>query len=173
MKKYIVALCVAIVLIGVVAAFTSHIEVENITGLLFSYKMLYISLIIILILFLLSLTGLPSYIIYLLFDLFIFGELIYIFTSSFIYKGLIYLFVYFIIFKLPLYFLLILNTFYTFKYAKHLYRFVFNKWGMSIHNIKVYFKKMVTINIIMYAYFVLTIILGSKLMGLLANYLAF
>lgn len=173
MKKYIIALGIAIILVGVVAAFNNNIQLENVIGLLFSYKKLYIMLLIILTLFLISLLGIPSYVLFILFDLFNFGELLFIFTSNFSYKGIIYLFLYFIICRLPLYFMLILNSFYTLKYGKHLYRFIFNKFGKSIHNIKIYFKKMLTVNIITYGYFVLTIIIISKLMGLLAKSLLF
>ncbi len=173
MKKYIIALGIALILIGVVAGFINNITVDNITGLLFSYKFLYLYLIVFLILFITSLIGLPSYSLYIVYDLFTIGELLYIFTSNFSYKGFLYLLIYLIFIKLPLYFMLILNTFYTLKYGKHLYRFIFNKFGKSIHNIKVYFKKMVTVNIITYGYLVFTILIGGKLMGLLAKHLLF
>ena len=171
MKKYIILLPVAIILIGIVAAFCNHIEVNNITGLLFTYKSIYLSLFLIIILFLISLTGIPSYSLYLLLDLFFMGELLYLFISNFSYKGFLYLIVYFIVFKIPLYFLLILNSFYTLKYGKNLYKFIFNKWGISIHNIKLYFKKILVINIIIYFIFLFKIIFISKLMTLLGTYL--
>ena len=132
MKKYIILLPVAIILIGIVAAFCNHIEVNNITGLLFTYKSIYLSLFLIIILFLISLTGIPSYSLYLLLDLFFMGELLYLFISNFSYKGFLYL---------------------------------------IVHNIKLYFKKIVVINIIIYLLFLFKIIFISKLMTLLGTYL--
>ena len=171
MKKYIILLIISLILIGFISAFSSHIEVNNIQGLLFSYKTIYLSLFLVIILFFLSLIGIPSYSIYLLLDLFFLGELLYLFISNFNYKGFLYLIVYFLLFKIPLYFFLILNTFYTLKYSKNLYKFIFNKWGISIHNIKLYFKKILVINIIIYFIFLFKITFISKLMTLLGTYL--
>lgn len=159
MKKYILLLIVSVIALGVFTALNSHITPENIT-LIFSYKTMLIYTILIIILYIISLIGLPIYFIFTIIDLFISGILLYLFYLNYNLLGIIYILVY-IIFKLPLYFLLILNTFYTYKYAKNLYRFIFNKFGQSIKNIKLYFKKITIISIITTIYLAVFILIGN------------
>lgn len=173
MKKYIGLVISAIFLLGLLTAIKLDVSLGENLCLLFPLKLLYIMPLFLAAMFLLSLLGLPAYIFYLLFDVFTVGFLFSIFFKAYQFKGLLYFGVYFLLIKIPLIFLLILNIFYSFKYAKAFYRFIFNRFGQSIRNIKLYFKKMLIINIIFYFLVVVDVFLLSKLMTLLANHLFF
>lgn len=171
MKKYIMAFVIAIIVLGIFVSINNHLVFDNLSGFLFSPKVMLINIGLVVILFILGLTGFPTYFFYLTLDLFTLGLLIPSFFISFSFKGLIYLLIYYLLFKSFSYFLLILNTFYAFKYAKNLYRFIFNRFGQSIHNIKLYFKKMVIISTILICYTAIYNMMGKYLMNFLAKFL--
>lgn len=171
MKKYIMAFVIAIIMLGIFVSINNHLAFNNLTGLLFSSKVMLINISLVILLFILGLTGLPTYLLYLLFDLFTLGLLLPVFFVSFSFKGVIYLLIYYILFKTFSYFLLLLNTFYAYKYAKNLYRFIFNRFGQSIHNIKLYFKKMSIISSILICYTAFYNVIGKYLMNYLGNFL--
>lgn len=173
MKKSIGLLLSALFLLGFLTAYKLNLNIGEVVGLLFPLKLLYWIPLLLLALFIISLVGIPAYTFYLLFEVFTMGFIFYLFWDLYNFKAISFLLIFFVLGKIPLFFLLILNTFYAFKFSKSFYRFLFNRFGQSIRNIKLYFKKMMIINIIFYLLTIFDVFLLSKLMTLLAKYLLF
>lgn len=111
-----------------------------------SFKIILILLLISLLCIVLPLISLNLSQTLLFFEGFSFGYMISLFIISYKLKGLLFIIVYFIFFKLLNIFILYLNSFYSYKFIKHIYLNIFNKYKRNINNLFLYMKKIIVMS---------------------------
>lgn len=166
MKKYIIVIILAIFFIGLIIGFNNNYDLKNFYEFTFSWQNLLASMIFLILGLILSLLGLPIYLIMLLFEIILMGIVTSYFLVSFSFKGILFVFLYTLVFKCIYWFLLFLNSFYAFKMIKNEMRYLFKKYRDCKNNIKLYFKKILVINSFIITFICFTNTIGIQLINI-------
>ena len=167
MKKYIVALFVAIIIIGIVVGGNNHLDLSNLVAISFSYKYFIYIFLTLLSGITLSYIGVPLFILILIYEVLSCGIVTSYFVSSYAINGLLFSLVYLLIFKIIYWFLLLLLSFYSLKLIKNNYVYLSKRHQENKNNRKLYLKKMLIIGSFVLIFNVLIVTLGNKICKML------
>lgn len=171
MKKYIITIVLAIIIVGIIIGYNNQIDLSSIVSLNFTFKYFFYILVICASGMVLSYIGVPLFLVFLFFDLFSCGIVTSYFLLAFSFKGVIFSLLYIFIFKIIFWFLLLLNSFYSIKLIKNNYKYLFRRYRENKNNSKLYFKKMLIINIFILGVNFITVLFGDKVVNYFGNYL--
>ena len=151
-----VILSVVILVVGIIYSVCNLLILPRELFINGSTFYMFFNILIYLIAYMLIFIGIPSFLLIYIYELFSLGVVIPILLVNFKYSSLIVL-IPLLFFKTVIVFMLILNTFYYFKYLKHIVNYLFKRIYISKHNIKLYIKKITIIS----AFLVITNIVFS------------
>ena len=171
MKKYIVAIILAIFFIGFIIGFKNNYNLQNFLKFTFYWKSIIFFIIVLITSLLLSFIGIPCYLFLLIIEILLLGIITASFFLAFSVKGIFFVIIYSLIFKSGYWFLLLLNTFYGFKLFKNELRCFFKKYKDCKNNIKIYFKKILVINSFMLILLCFTNVVGIKIVNIFYEFL--
>lgn len=173
MKKiFIVALLIAFALGLIVGIFNIlDLNGSSVLPFAFSFKKIFFILLGLIVLFFISLIGIPIYFSILIFDTMLSGFITINFIINYKAKGILFILIYLIVFKVFKMFLVVLNAFYSLKISKNIYNFLFHRRFNKRKNILIYVKKLFIISTILFVNEVFLIIIGRALIPFLSNHL--
>lgn len=173
MKKYIIAIVIAVIMVGIIVGFTNKVDLINLISIKYTFKYFLYILIVILSGMALTYLGIPLFLFLLLIELCSFGIITSYFTLAFAFKGLIFSLVFALIFKTIYWFLLMLISFYSLKLIKNNYLYLFKRFKENKNNSRLYLKKMIIISSFILILNLSIVLLGNKVIIPIANYLLF
>lgn len=171
MKKYVIAIIGALILLGIAVGFYNRVDLTNVVGLSFTFKyFIYLSLICICGIFL-SFVGIPLFLLLLISELLTLGILLFSFAFSFGTKGVLFLLTFTLLFKVIYWFCLLLLSFYSFKLIKNNYLYLFKRFSEYKRNSKLYLKKSLIICSLMLVFNLIVVLFGDKVVIPVSSYL--
>lgn len=148
MKKYIIIFISIIFIMSFLIGLNNNIMLYDVNDFVFNYKYFFINSVIYIIALLISLIGLPIYVLLFLYEIFTCGISLGVLLTNYSLIGLLFFIIIFCI-KLIFLFLLFLNSFYSIKITKNLFKYKIKKQQVCKENYKRYFKKIFIITIIL------------------------
>lgn len=161
------------VIIALIVGIINPLDLSHVVSLNLSFKYLFFLILLHSGGLVLSLIGIPYAFLVIIIEFIMSIFMLISFIINFKWHGFLFLLIFLILFKIIYWFLLVLYGFYSFKYTRNLYTFIFRRYHACRNNTTKYFKKIVVINIFILIWLLLYIIIGKFTLNPLANYLLF
>ncbi|MBE6156012.1 MAG: hypothetical protein E7164_04590 [Firmicutes bacterium] len=171
MKKYIIAIVLGLIGLGIVIGLNNHVDLSNVVKITFTYRFLLKMFLIILCGIALAFAGIPFFIFVLILELISFGIVTTYLAMAFSFGGIAFSILYFLIFKMVYCFLLSLISFYALKLTKNNYLYIFKRFHEYKNNRRLYLKKMLIISVFILLFSLLVTTLGNKVLLPLSKFL--
>ena len=173
MKKIILIIVASILVIGFIIGINQEYNMNNFVSITMSFKSFILYIMIIILGFLLSSIGMPCYYLFLFFELLLSGFIMALFIINYKINGLCFALLFILLFKIPSYFILLLSSFYYTKYIKNMFSYLFYRYTSSKKNYRMYFKKMLVINLILIIIIIVNFSFGNYIIKPVGSYLLF
>lgn len=173
MKKIILIGVGISVIIALIVGIINPLDLSHVIKINLSFKYLLVMLLLHSGGLLLSLIGIPYAFLIIISELLMSILMFISFIINFKWHGFLFLLIFLILFKVSYWFLLVLYGFYSFKYTRNLYTYIFRRYHACRNNTRKYFKKMVVINGFILIWLLIYLIIGKFTLNPLANYLLF
>lgn len=173
MKKITLIGAGLVVIIALIVGIINPLDLSHAIKLNITFKYLFFMILLHSGGFILSLIGLPYAFLIIVLEIIMSILMLVSLIINFKWHGFLFLLIFLILFKIIYWFLLVLYGFYSFKYTRNLYTFIFRRYHACRNNTHKYFKKMVVINIFILIWFLIYLIISKFTLNPLANYLLF
>ncbi len=173
MKKITLIVAGIVVIVALIVGIINPLNLSHVVSLNLSFKYLFLLILLHSGGFVLSLIGIPYAFLVIIIELIMSIFMLISFIINFKWHGFLFLLIFLVLFKLIYWFLLVLYGFYSFKYTRNLYTYIFRRYHACRNNTHKYLKKMIVINIFIIIWLLIYLIIGKFGLNPLANYLLF